>query len=94
MAAAIFQLLAWGIIGGLAGGLACRMMSISVRRKIAMHIALGVGGAMLAGGLVSSLVEAGPVQTGPSLASLIAALAGAIALLAIAGRLRSGVLRA
>lgn len=95
MTAAVLGLLAWAIIGGLAGGLACRVMNIGPRRRIAIHVVLGVVGAMLGGGIVSLMVEAeAVVMAGPSLASLIAALTGAFALLAVAGRFRSGILRA
>ena len=95
MSAAVLGLLAWAIIGGLAGALACRVMSIGPRRWIAIHVMLGVLGATLAGGIVSLMVEAeAGAMAGPSLASLIAALSGAFALLAVAGRFRSGILRA
>ena len=95
MTAGVLGLLAWAIIGGLAGALACRVMRIGPRRKIAIHLMLGVVGATLAGGIVSLMLESEAGATaGPGLASLIAALSGAFALLAVAGRFRSGILRA
>lgn len=74
-------ILAWIIVGGVAGWLASLVMNTDAQQGILMNIVVGIVGAFL-GGFLFSLFGFGGIA-GFSLYSLLVATVGAIALLAI-----------
>ncbi len=74
-----FDILAWVIIGGLAGWLASRITGTHAREGCLIDIVVGVGGGLLGGLIFRSLGGAG--ITGLNIWSLLVATVGAIILL-------------
>ncbi len=73
------SILAWIIIGGVAGWLASLFMNTDASQGILLNIVVGIVGAFL-GGFLFSLVGAAPV-TGFNIYSLLVATLGAVALI-------------
>jgi uncharacterized membrane protein YeaQ/YmgE (transglycosylase-associated protein family) len=80
------NLLLFIVLGGIAGWLASVIMKTNNRQGILLDIVIGIVGAFL-GGLLFNLFGARGV-TGFNLWSLLVALVGAVALLAIARAVR------
>lgn len=82
----MYGILAWVVIGALAGWLASRIMKTRKRQGLLTNIAVGVIGAFV-GGYVVDLLDigtgAGTTITGFNLPSLVTATFGAVILLAL-----------
>lgn len=74
-------IIAWIIVGGLAGWIASKFTGNDARMGIGANILIGIGGAII-GGWVASLLDLAPV-TGINIWSIIVAVVGAVILLAI-----------
>jgi uncharacterized membrane protein YeaQ/YmgE (transglycosylase-associated protein family) len=74
-------IIAWIIVGGLAGWIASKFTGNDARMGIGANILIGIGGAII-GGWVASLLDLAPV-TGINIWSIIVATIGAVILLAI-----------
>jgi uncharacterized membrane protein YeaQ/YmgE (transglycosylase-associated protein family) len=74
-------ILAWIILGGIAGWLASIIMKTNAQQGVITNIIVGVVGAFIGGFLFSLLGGSG--VTGFNIYSLLVAVAGAIVLLAI-----------
>ncbi len=79
-------ILAWIILGGLAGWIASMIMSTNEDQGIFLNIIVGIIGAVLGGFIVQMLGGSG--IDGFNLYSLIVAVFGAIALLAVVKTVR------
>lgn len=73
------SILAWIVIGGVAGWLASLLMNTDGSQGILLNIVIGIVGAFL-GGFLFSLVGAAPV-TGFNIYSLLVSTLGAVALI-------------
>lgn len=74
-------IIAWIIVGGLAGWIASKFTGNDARMGIGANILIGIGGAII-GGWVASLLNLAPV-TGINIWSIIVSVVGAVILLAI-----------
>jgi uncharacterized membrane protein YeaQ/YmgE (transglycosylase-associated protein family) len=83
------NLVVWLVVGGVLGWVASTVMPGQLRRGLAMSIMVGVSGALLGGWLASSWV-AGVTSDSPDVSAvgIIAAIVGAVALLAIGNLVR------
>jgi uncharacterized membrane protein YeaQ/YmgE (transglycosylase-associated protein family) len=84
-------ILAWIIIGGIAGWLASIVMGNNAEQGVVGNIIVGIIGALI-GGFVSTALG-GPSVSGFNLTSLIVATLGAILLLAILRMFRRPAVR-
>jgi uncharacterized membrane protein YeaQ/YmgE (transglycosylase-associated protein family) len=74
-------ILAWLIIGAIAGRLASIVMGTNARQTLLMDVVIGIVGAII-GGLLLGLFDVGPGGiTGFNIPSLVTALIGAVVLL-------------
>lgn len=81
------SILAWIVLGGLAGWIATLIMGRDASYGVVGNVVLGVIGAFVGGLVFSMFGEAG--VTGFNLVSLIVAVVGAVAVLWIAQMLRT-----
>jgi uncharacterized membrane protein YeaQ/YmgE (transglycosylase-associated protein family) len=79
-------IIAWIVLGGLAGWIASLIMGTSEQQGLLGNIAVGIVGALIGGFVVGLL--GGEGVTGFTLWSLIVATFGAVILLAVVGSLR------
>jgi uncharacterized membrane protein YeaQ/YmgE (transglycosylase-associated protein family) len=82
------SILAWIILGGLAGWIASLIMGTNEQQGCLMNVVVGVVGAVIGGALFSALGGTG--VTGFNLPSLIVATVGAVVLLWIVRAVRKG----
>jgi uncharacterized membrane protein YeaQ/YmgE (transglycosylase-associated protein family) len=82
------SILAWIVLGGLAGWIASLIMGTNERQGCLMNIVVGIVGAVIGGALFSALGGTG--VTGFNLPSLIVATVGAVVLLWIVRAVRKG----
>ena len=80
------NILAWIILGGLAGWIASMIMGTNAEQGCLVDIIVGIAGAVLGGFIFSALGGTG--VTGFNLFSLIVATVGAVVLLAIVKAIR------
>lgn len=80
-------ILAWIILGGLAGWIASMVMKTNAEQGIFMNIIVGIIGALIGGFIVQML--GGPGVDGFSLSSLLVATFGAVVFLAIVKAVRA-----
>ena len=76
------NLLAWIIVGGIAGWLASMVMKTNSRQGCLMDIVVGILGGFIGGWVLSQLGSGGEV-TGLNLGSILVAFIGAVILLAL-----------
>jgi uncharacterized membrane protein YeaQ/YmgE (transglycosylase-associated protein family) len=82
------------IIGGIIGWLASIIMRTDAQQGIILNVVVGIVGSLLGGFLLSGLIGGGSIMAGNfDIRSLIAALLGAIILLAIVNLFRRGKVR-
>jgi uncharacterized membrane protein YeaQ/YmgE (transglycosylase-associated protein family) len=82
------------IVGGILGWLASIVMRTDGQQGIFLNVIIGIGGAFLAGFLITPLIGGAPITSGNSdLRSLIASFVGAVVLLAIVNMFRRGSVR-
>ncbi|MBI3984277.1 GlsB/YeaQ/YmgE family stress response membrane protein [Candidatus Microgenomates bacterium] len=81
-------ILAWIVIGGLAGWAASKVMGTDAEQGVGMNILVGIAGALVGGFLVWLLGGDSTGITGFNLASFLVALLGAVVLLAIVKAVR------
>ena len=80
----LYTLLAWLIIGGIAGWLASIVMKTNASQGTVLDIVVGIVGAFVGGAVLSFFgVSNGATVTGFNLPSLITAFIGAIVLLGL-----------
>ena len=84
-------ILAWIVIGGIAGWLASILMRTDDSMGIPANIIVGILGALIGGWLMT--LFGGPTFTGFNFSSLIVALLGSVVLLAIVRAFRRPVSR-
>ena len=77
------------VVGGILGWLASIVMRTDDRQGIALNVAVGIAGALLAG----ILTNGDSILAGISAFALLLALAGSIALLAVLNLFRFGTVR-
>lgn len=75
------SILAWIIVGGIAGWIASMIMNTDAQQGIMMNIIVGIVGAFI-GGLIFSFLGFGGL-TGLSLYSILVAVVGAMVLLGV-----------
>ncbi len=83
----IGNIIAWLVIGGLAGWLASIVMKTNKKQGLLMDIVVGVIGAVI-GGVVLGVLGIGEGFTGLNIGSLVTAFVGAVILLWGLRRLR------
>lgn len=90
----IMGIIIWLIVGGIIGWLASMIMKTDGQQGIILNVVVGIVGAFIGGWLIAPLLPGGGVGVGGfSLWGLIAALIGAIILLAIINLFRRGRVR-
>jgi uncharacterized membrane protein YeaQ/YmgE (transglycosylase-associated protein family) len=77
----ILNILAWIIIGGLAGWIASKIMKTDASMGIVLNIVVGIIGAIIGGWLISWIFNADPEIF--SFGGLLTAILGSVILLAI-----------
>jgi len=80
-------IIAWIILGGLAGWIASMIMRTNAEQGIFMNIIVGIIGALIGGFIVQLLGGSG--VSGFNLSSLIVAVVGAVVFLAIVRAVRA-----
>ncbi|NLF13325.1 MAG: GlsB/YeaQ/YmgE family stress response membrane protein [Anaerolineaceae bacterium] len=80
-------IIAWIVVGGLAGWIASLIMKTNERMGCVLNIIVGIIGAFI-GGLVVQLITGTGFDFGFNLTSLIVAVIGAIILLFLVGLIR------
>ena len=88
------NLIVWLVVGGIVGWLASIIMKRDAQQCIILNVIVGIGGALLAGWLISPLVGVGSINDGLSVGSFLVSLVGAIVLLAIVNLFTRGRTRA
>ena len=78
----ILNLIAWVIVGAIAGWLASIVMKTNARQGLMMDIIVGIVGGLI-GGFVLQAIGVGGAVTGLNLGSILVAFIGAVILLAI-----------
>ena len=87
-------LIIWLIVGGIIGWLASMIMKTDAQQGIILNVIVGIIGAFIGGHFISPLIGGGNVNNGAfDIMSLIAALIGAVILLAIVNLFRRGRVR-
>ncbi len=77
-------IIAWIIIGGLAGWIASKIMGTDARQGLLLNIIVGIAGGLLGGWLLGSLFGNNPMGDG-WIVSLLTAILGAVILLFLVG---------
>ena len=80
-------LIAWIIVGGLAGWLASIVMGTNEKQGCLMNIVLGIIGAFV-GGFLLNFIGIGAKVSGINIASIFTAFVGAVVLLFLKNQLR------
>ena len=84
----------WLIVGGIIGWLASMIMRTDGQQGIILNVIVGIVGSFLGGWLIAPLLGPGTVNSGDfSIMGRVAALIGAIILLAIVNLFRRGRVR-
>ncbi|WP_399681241.1 GlsB/YeaQ/YmgE family stress response membrane protein [Xenophilus sp.] len=87
-------LIIWLIVGGIIGWLASMIMRTDAQQGILLNVVVGIIGALIGGWLISPLIgDSTSVGGGFDIMGFIAALIGAIILLAIVNLFRRGRVR-
>lgn len=76
-------IIAWLVIGGLAGWLAGLVMKTNAQQGLILDIVVGIVGAFIGGAVLGALGVAGASMTGFNLPSLFTAFVGAVILLGL-----------
>ena len=86
-------LIAWLVVGAVAGYAAGMLVSGDERLGVAGHVAIGVVGAIV-GGFLAGLLTGGDYVTGINITTIVVAIIGAVIAVwiwsAVAGRSRTG----
>ncbi len=78
----LYSILAWLVIGGVAGWLASMVMKTNRRQGTVMDIIVGIIGAFVGGALLEAMnLSSGATISGFNLPSLLTAFVGAVVLL-------------
>ena len=86
-------IIAWIIIGGLAGWIASKIMKTDAQQGVFLNVVVGIVGALLAGFFAPRL-GVGTINSGDfSLGGLLLSLLGAVILLALVNLIRRGKAR-
>lgn len=83
----------WLIVGGLVGWIASMIMRRDSQQGIFLNIVVGIVGAVLAGWLISPMVDMATINDGLSAGSFLVSLLGAVILLAIVNLFQRGIAR-
>ena len=83
----------WLIVGGIIGWLASLIMKTDAHQGILLNVVVGIIGAFIGGWLIAPLIGGSTGTGGFDIMGLIAALIGAIILLAIVNLFRRGRVR-
>ena len=83
----------WLIVGGIIGWLASLIMKTDAQQGILLNVVVGIIGAFIGGWLIAPLIGGSTGAGGFDIMGLIAALIGAIILLAIVNLFRRGRVR-
>lgn len=76
-------IIAWLVVGGLAGWLASLVMKTNSQQGLIMDIIVGIIGAFIGGFIFTQVLNTGAAVTGINLTSILVAFIGAVVLLAI-----------
>ena len=85
--------LIWLIVGGVVGWLASLVMRTDAQQGILLNVVVGIIGAFIGGWLIAPLIGGSTGSGGFDIMGFIAALIGAIILLAIVNLFRRGRVR-
>ena len=83
----------WLIVGGIIGWLASLIMKTDAQQGILLNVVVGIIGAFIGGWLIAPLIGGSTGTGGFDIVGFIAALIGAIILLAIVNLFRRGRVR-
>lgn len=83
----------WLIVGGIIGWVASLIMKTDAQQGILLNVVVGIVGAFIGGWLIAPLIGGSTGTGGFDLMGLVAALIGAIILLAIINLFRRGRVR-
>ena len=83
----------WLIVGGIIGWLASLIMKTDAQQGILLNVVVGINGAFIGGWLIAPLIGGDTGTGGFDIMGFIAALIGAIILLAIVNLFRRGRVR-
>ena len=83
----------WLIVGGIIGWIASLIMKTDAQQGILLNVVVGIIGAFIGGWLIAPLIGGSTGAGGFDIMGLIAALIGAIILLAIVNLFRRGRVR-
>ena len=86
-------LIIWLIVGGIIGWLASMIMKTDAQQGILLNVVVGIIGAFIGGWLIAPLIGGSTGTDGFDIMGFIAALIGAIILLAIVNLFRRGRVR-
>ena len=89
----LMSLIIWLIVGGIIGWLASMIMKTDGQQGILLNIVVGIVGSFIGGWLIAPLIGGNTGAGGFDLMGLVAALIGAIILLAIVNLFRRGRVR-
>ena len=88
------NLLIWLVVGGLLGWLASKIMNTDAQQGVLLNVVVGIIGALIGGWLIAPLIGGSTSASGGfDIMGFIAALIGAIILLAIVNLFRRGRVR-
>jgi uncharacterized membrane protein YeaQ/YmgE (transglycosylase-associated protein family) len=83
-------LIIWLIVGGIIGWLASMIMKTDGQQGIILNVVVGIVGALIGGWLIAPLIGGSTGTAGFDVMGFIAALIGAVILLAIVNLFRRG----
>jgi uncharacterized membrane protein YeaQ/YmgE (transglycosylase-associated protein family) len=86
-------LIIWLIVGGIIGWLASMIMKTDGQQGIILNVVVGIVGALIGGWLIAPLIGGSTGTAGFDVMGFIAALIGAVILLAIINLFRRGRVR-
>ena len=86
-------LIIWLIVGGIIGWLASMIMRTDAQQGVLLNVVVGIIGALIGGWLIAPLIGGSTGTDGFDIMGFIAALFGAIILLAIVNLFRRGRVR-
>lgn len=84
------SIIAWLVVGAIAGYLAGLLVKGDEGLGIIGHIVLGIGGALL-GGFVAGILTGQDYTTGINLPTIIVSVIGAVVVVLVVGALRGGI---